>query len=231
MVYLTAEEMAEVDRAAIQSYGIDVLSLMENAGLAVAAMSKKMLGGKVGGMEISALVGKGNNGGDGLVAARHLSNWGASVRVILGAERSDLRDVPARQADVAEKLGIPIHGPDQQFGKPRLLIDALLGYGSSGNPREPMAGLIRRANDSGVPILAVDVPSGMDSTTGVAGDPCITATATVTFGFPKTGFLNPESKGLTGGLYLADISLPSAVYGARSFRPGVFEEETLVRIG
>jgi len=229
LVYLTAEETAEADRIAIEEYGIDVRALMENAGLAVALLAKKMLGGKVAGKRVCCLVGKGNNGGDGLVAARHLGNWGAAVTVILAGERSSLRNVPATQAEIVGKMGIPILEPDGEFGEAQLVVDALLGYGSKGNPREPVAGIVRRANGSKVPILAVDIPSGMDATTGEVGDPCIVATATVTFGFPKTGFLRPESRDLTGELYLADISLPSKIYAAYSV-PGIFEKETLVRI-
>ena len=230
LAYLTAEEMAEVDRTAIEDYGIDVVVLMENAGGASAALAMRMLGGEVAGKTICCLVGKGNNGGDGMVAARHLSNWGATVQVILAEERSALRDVPARQAAVLEKMGIPIKGPGEDFSKAHLVIDALLGYGARGNPKEPIASLIRLANISKRPMLAVDIPSGMDATTGEARNPCVRATATVTFGFPKTGFLSIESKGLTGDLYLADISLPSKLYSAYAFPAGIFEKESLVKI-
>jgi NAD(P)H-hydrate epimerase len=229
-VYLTAEEMAEADRTAIEDYGIDVLALMENAGLSTANLARRMLGGRVEGKGVCALVGKGNNGGDGLVAARHLHNWGAVVQVVLAGDRSELRDVPARQAQTVGKMGIPFKGPGEDFGKVQLLIDALLGYGSKGNPREPVAGLIRRANASRIPILAVDIPSGMDATTGEAGEPCIDARATVTFGLPKTGFLNPTARTHVGELYLADISMPRPIYTGHSQRLGVFEREALVRV-
>jgi NAD(P)H-hydrate epimerase len=228
-VYLTAEEMAEADRVAIEEYGIDVLALMENAGRSVAVLAMRMLGGEVAGREICCLAGKGNNGGDGLVAARYLSNWGGNVKVVLAGERSSLKAAPARQAGVVQRMGMTVGGPDQDIGKAELVIDALLGYSSRGNPREPVAGLIRRANKAKAPILAVDIPSGMDATTGAAGDPCIAARATVTFGFPKTGFLNRDTLALTGELYLADISLPRKIYSARSAR-GMFEKETIVRI-
>ena len=229
-MYLTAEEMADADRVTIEEFGIDVLSLMENAGLGVANLARRMLGGDVSGRNICCLVGKGNNGGDGLVAARDLRNWGGRVTVVLGGERGELRDVPARQLAIADKMGIPIGGPRGDFGGAELLVDALLGYGSRGNPREPVAGLIRRANGSGIAILAVDIPSGFDATTGEVGEPCIAARATVTFGLPKTGFLNPRGRELVGELYLADISLPSQIYGKYSQAPGVFGKDTLLRV-
>jgi NAD(P)H-hydrate epimerase len=230
LVYLTADEMAEADRTAIEDYGIDVIALMENAGVATSHLAKRMLGGDVQGKNVCCLVGRGNNGGDGLVAARHLNNWGATVSVILAGERSDLRDVPARQIAIVDRMGIPVVGTKEGLGGAHLVIDALLGYGSRGSPREPTAGLIRQGNVSNVPILAVDIPSGLDATTGEPGDPTIEARATVTFGLPKTGFLNPKARRYTGELYLADISMPGRIYASNSVGGGLFAKDALVRI-
>jgi NAD(P)H-hydrate epimerase len=225
--YLSAEEMAEADRRAIEVYHIDVLSLMENAGAKVADVARTMLDGDVEGRRVCCLAGKGNNGGDGLVAARHLHNWGAEVTVVLGAERGELRSVPAKQLGVVEELGISVGGPEADFSGVELLVDALLGYGAKGDPKEPIAGLIRRANASRLPVLAVDVPSGFDATTGRAYSPCMAAKATVTFGYLKTGFLGKGAAGYVGELFLADISLPRGAYpGARS----EFGRETIVRV-
>jgi hydroxyethylthiazole kinase-like uncharacterized protein yjeF len=230
LAYLTAEEMANADREAIEEYGIDVIALMENAGVAAAQVARRMLGGDVKGGSICCLIGRGNNGGDGLVAARHLSNWGADVRVVLAGERSDLRDVPAKQMAIVDKMGVKVMDAGAGLGDASLLVDALLGYGSRGSPREPMAGVIRIANESKVPILAVDIPSGLDATTGIPGDPTIVADATVTFGLPKTGFLNPEARRNVGELYLADISMPRRIYGAFSVSRELFAKETLLQI-
>jgi hydroxyethylthiazole kinase-like uncharacterized protein yjeF len=229
-VYLTAEEIAEADRVAIEEFGIDVIALMENAGKDVATLARKMLGGNVAGRKVSVVAGKGNNGGDGLVAARHLHNWGAKVRVVLGAEKTDLRDVPATQLKILEKMGVEVDGPAGELGRPDLVVDALLGYGSKGNPREPVAGLILRVNSSGLPVLAVDVPSGLDATTGEPSHPCVVADATVAFGLLKTGFLNQGSARFVGELYLADISLPEAIYRKYGQAPGVFGTNTLLKI-
>ncbi len=229
-VFLTAEEMAEADRAAIEDFGVDVVALMENAGAATARVARLMLGGSASGKKVCFLVGKGNNGGDALVAARHLRNWGALPAVALGGRRSELRDVPAKQLEAASKMGVPVSEGETPLDGAELLVDGLLGYGSRGDPREPVADVIRRANGSGVPILAVDVPSGLDSTTGEAGDPCIAAGATVTFGLPKEGFLNPRSRRFVGELYLADISLPKEVYLRLSMETEVFASDTLVRV-
>lgn len=228
-VFLTADEMAEADKEAIEGFGIETTALMENAGVATAVLARRVLGGDASGKELQFFAGRGNNGGDGLVAARHLHNWGAHVRVILGGEKEDLRDLPARQLASVEKMGIGVSGPDGEFGRADLLIDALLGYGSKGDPREPVAGLIRRVNASGTPVLSVDLPSGLDATTGEPGEPCVAARATVTFGSLKTGFLNPKAKALSGELYLADISLPRHAMGD-SEKEDIFGKDALVRV-
>jgi hydroxyethylthiazole kinase-like uncharacterized protein yjeF len=228
VAFLTAEEMAEADRYAIEVLGISVDSLMENAGTKTAEVARGMLGGDVRGKKVEVLVGRGNNGGDGLVAARHLHNWDCEVSVVLGEDRSTLRDVPARQLSTVEKMGIEIVGADATL-ESDLLIDALLGYGSRGSPREPLSGLIRRTNSSKGPVLAVDIPSGLDATTGEPGEPSMSAKATVTFGLPKTGFLGPGARALIGELYVADISLPRAIYEKYSSR-GIFAKGSLVRI-
>jgi len=229
-VYLTADEMAEADRIAIEDFGIDVKVLMENAGLQVGILARKMLGGSVAGKRVCCVAGKGNNGGDGLVAARHLHNWGAKVGVVLGADKKELRDVPAKQLRILERMGFEIDGPAVGFDRVELLVDSLLGYGSRGDPREPVAGLIRSINLSGIPVLAVDVPSGLDATTGEPNEPCVTANATLTFGLPKTGFLNQESRRFVGELYLADISLPEPIYRKYGQVPGIFGTDTLLKV-
>jgi len=229
-VYLTAQEMAEFDRSAIEDYGIDELILMENAGRAVANVARRLLGGDTTGRKIGVLVGKGNNGGDGLVAARHLQNWGAQVSLVMAGDRSDLKDLPAKHLEVIERMGTHPTGPDSGLGGEDLLVDALLGYNLRGNPKGPMAGLIRLANASKTPILAVDIPSGLDATTGEPGDPCVIADTTVTLGLPKVGFLNPGAKRCLGRLCLADISFPTLLYARYGQKDALFGRDSLVTI-
>lgn len=226
--YLTGEEMAEVDRLSIEELGMSADALMENAGGAMAGLARMVVGGDASEKRIAVLVGKGNNGGDGLVAARHLHNWGADVGVILAESEDRLRDQAARQFTIVRRMGVRVLTRRTQ---PRgdLIIDALLGYGSSGDPREPVASIIRAANGSGTPILAADIPSGLDATTGAPGDPCISAKATIAFGFPKAGFLDPRAKKRVGNLYVADISLPRSAY-ERHRCPGLFSRERLVKV-
>lgn len=228
VVYLTAQEMAEFDRGAIEEFGIDELILMENAGIAVARAARRLLDGDAAGKKVGVLVGKGNNGGDGLVAARHLLNQGAQVSLILAEGRAGLRDLPAKQLEMIEKMGVGLTGPEPGMRGANLLVDALLGYNLRGNPKEPLAGLIVRANASKTRILAVDIPSGLDATTGDPGDPCIVADTTVTLGLPKVGFLNPGARKQVGRLYLADISFPPRLYAKYGQEVGLFGRDSLV---
>lgn len=229
LVFLSSEEMAEFDRAAIEAYGIGELVLMENAGTAVAEMARKMLGGRVSGKSISFLIGRGNNGGDGLVAARHVSNWGGRVTLALAGRPDELRDAPAKQLKILGRMGVGTTGPGTELAGANLVVDALFGYNLKGDPREPAAGMIRRANASRVRILAVDVPSGLDATTGEPGEPCVVADTTVTLGIPKAGFLGPTARRYVGKLFVADISFPSRVYEMYSQRR-FFDGGSLVRV-
>jgi NAD(P)H-hydrate epimerase len=230
LVYLTADEMRLMDEETIGGFSIDVLSLMENAGVCVAEAARRRLGGDVRGKSIACLAGRGNNGGDGFVASRHLHDWGAEVTVILSGDREGITGIPAKQLLPLERTGVPVLAADSPLSGYSLLIDALLGYSAKGDPREPMASLIRRANTSGVKILALDLPSGMDPTTGEPGNPCVEATATITLGLPKVGFLNPRAKKYLGSLSVADISIPPEVYSKHSQPPGLFERDRIVSI-
>src|SRR6266699_4854383 len=189
VVFVTAEEMRKMDDVTIQEFHVDVLVLMENAGRATATLAKQMLRETTFGKPVGCLIGGGNNGGDGMVAARHLANWGAEVNVIVGATKDRMKDVPLGQLHVLEKMGVPILLGDYNLRDYDLLIDGLIGYGLEGNPRDRVAMIIKDANVSGRPILGLDLPSGMNATTGEAYDPCIKATTTLTLALPKTGFL------------------------------------------
>jgi NAD(P)H-hydrate epimerase len=230
VVYVTAEEMRKIDDVAIEEFHVDVLVLMENAGRATATLTKQMLRGTSFGKHVACLVGGGNNGGDGMVAARHLANWGAHVNVIVGTTKDRMKDVPLGQLRILEKMGIPILLGDYNLSDYDLLIDGLIGYGLEGNPRDKVAMLIKDANASGRPILALDLPSGMNATTGEAYDPCIRAKATITLALPKTGFLAPGALPYFGDLYLTDISIPQKVYQRFGQKDPLFQKDTTLKI-
>ena len=230
IVYVTAEEMSKIDDMTIREFRVDVLMLMENAGRATAILAMRMLQGTILGKRVACLVGGGNNGGDGMVAARHLANWGADVKVIVGSTKDKMKDVPLGQLHILEKMGVPILSTDYALRDYDLLIDGLIGYGLEGNPRDRVAMIIEGANSSGHPVLALDLPSGMNATTGEAYDPCIKATATLTLALPKTGFLSPSASPYVGDLYLADISIPRKVYQSFGQQNILFQKETLLKV-
>ncbi|MDP9368448.1 MAG: NAD(P)H-hydrate epimerase [Chloroflexota bacterium] len=246
---LTAAEMARVDRILMDDLGLDVLQLMEVAGRAVGVFARdRFLNRRAEGRRILVLAGSGNNGGDGLVAARFLHAWGAEVEVWLTHDPAALRssDRSARrpmvhQLAILETMGVPAVAPASNAAgsaeisvalpEADLLIDALLGFGLNGPPAGAVADLVGAANAHPAPILAVDVPSGLDATTGAAYVPCIHAAATLTLALPKTGLLLPAARPVVGELHLADIGIPPAVYTRLGHAPGpIFSSGDTIRL-
>ncbi len=217
---LTSEEMARVDRVLIDDLGWDVLQLMETAGRAVAEFAReRFLDRNAEGRRVVILAGRGNNGGDGLVAARYLHAWGATVEVLLASESERLGEITRRQYELLRALGLHHNASWEEPAD--LVIDALLGFGLRRPPEGVTAERIRQANDQAAPVLAVDVPSGLDATGGQAFEPCIRATATLTLALPKRGLLTASASPWTGDLFLADIGVPPAIYARLGHGVGV----------
>ena len=227
---LTTPQMVEVDRLMIEEYHIELIQMMENAGRNLAELTRSKLGGQVVGVPIAILCGAGNNGGGGLVAARHLHNWGAAIRLNLPFDTSRLKEIPAHQWRIVSQMGLEANAnPD--LTEADLIIDALIGYGISGDPRQSVAGWIESANGAGKPILALDAPSGLDTTSGVPGNPCIKAAATLTLALPKTGLLTQQARDYLGELYLADISVPPELYQHLGVEvPNLFAEDSILKV-
>jgi NAD(P)H-hydrate epimerase len=213
MPAVTAAQMAEVDRAAVEELGISIEMLMENAARQVALACRTILGG-VDGRRVVCLVGTGNNGGDALAAARRLRGWGADVRCVATAGRDGLHgDLNKRQHDILGRIGIQVSGPDAaRLDEADLLVDGLLGYSVRGAPRGDVELLIREADRSRIPIVAIDLPSGLDPDTGDPLGIAIRAALTVTLALPKRGLLRTASRNLVGELLLADIGIPPSAY-------------------
>jgi len=209
--YLTTERMVEVDRAMMEDFEIDLVRMMENAGRNLAHLARsRFLGGDPRGKSVVVLAGTGGNGGGALVAARRLHGYGAEVRVAVTS--SELTPVPAHQLRILEKLGVPILYKDLPYAAAELIIDGAIGYSLQGDPRGRAAELIQWANDADAPILALDAPSGLDTSTGAVFKPTIVATATMTLALPKEGLRTAGVADVVGELYLADISVPRALY-------------------
>ncbi|MBI4003655.1 MAG: NAD(P)H-hydrate epimerase [Candidatus Omnitrophica bacterium] len=205
--------MQQIDTEAIETCGIPRLLLMEHAGLAVANAAASLSAAPA----VLVCCGTGYNGGDGLCAARHLSNRGYAPRVVLAGRLDHLRDEPMIYANIVRRLGIPLAectSPadlelvERWVASSALIIDALLGIGVRGTVREPVASLIDRLNASGKPIVAADIPSGLDADTGLPLGCAVKATVTVTFGLPKRGCVDAQGPAHVGTLIVDPITIP-----------------------
>jgi NAD(P)H-hydrate epimerase len=230
---VTAAQMREVDRIMVEDLGVSLLQMMENAGRAFAELTRTQLS-RVRRRHVVVLAGRGGNGGGGMAAARRLAIWGADVRVVLSHPETALAEAPMRQLGSLRAIGVPVHRPDEAASllhEADVVLDALLGYSLDGPPREPEAGLIRAANEHRTPILALDLPSGLDPDRGVSHDPTIRATRTLALALPKVGLLRPEAAGSVGELWLADISVPARAYAGFGIALGpLFAESDLIKI-
>jgi NAD(P)H-hydrate epimerase len=211
MIRLTRRQAREVDRRAIENFHIPGVVLMENAARNATDVAWEMLEHRP--QNVTIVCGGGNNGGDGLAIARHLHNRGANVQVLLAIDPIKYAGDAAINWAIVQAMGLEVAGVDEAAEllgpfAASLIIDALLGTGLSQPPRPDAQALIHRINTSAVPVLAIDVPSGMDCDTGEALEICVRATRTVTFVAEKSGFANPESTGFTGPITVADIGCP-----------------------
>lgn len=210
---LAAAEVREIDRRAIEEYGLPGIALMENAGRGCAEL---LLARGVHG-PVVVCCGPGNNGGDGFVIARHLELAGCDVRVLLCADPGRLRGDAAVNARVLQRSGLPVEtlttAPPPEVLDARLqpaewIVDALLGTGSRGAVREPLRSAVAAINRSGRRVLAVDLPSGLDADTGVPGDPCVRADVTATFVAWKRGFAAATAPAYLGEVVVIGIGVP-----------------------
>ncbi len=215
---VTATQMAEIDRIMLQDLGVGSLQLMELAGHAVASFAREhLLDNLPLDKRVVVLAGTGGNGGDGMVAARLLAAWGAEILVITTRAVEDHTGIALHQLGILQRWGLPIvdgsiDNPAPIPGEIDLIIDGLLGFSLEGDPHGTAAILIEAANVAAAPILAIDLPSGLNATTGKIGSPCIRATTTLTLALAKTGLGENGAEAVTGDLWLADIGVPPAAY-------------------
>ncbi len=212
---VTASQMAFIDRLMAERFGVAPVQLMEHAGHAVATFTRMLFpDADALDQQVVLLAGSGGNGGDALVAARLLNAWGAKVTVVTTRPAATFEGLAADHARAVEAAGIPIlNGAELPSLPPAVVvIDGLLGSGATGDPTGSVARLIGLANDHEAYVLAIDVPSGLNATTGEINTPCIVASGTLTLGLPKTGLLAEHAIDVTGSLLLADIGIPAAAY-------------------
>lgn len=223
---LSREEVRSLDVLAARDYGLPTLVLMENAGRGAAAWLRDRLeegGSSLG--RVLVVCGPGNNGGDGGVVARHLDAWGVAVRVVWLARGDQLRGDAAVQQRIVERAGIdqvcwdpagtgdgdeavPIDRLEALAAEADWVVDGLFGTGLARPVAGPLAAAIAALNRSGKPILALDLPSGLDADTGQPLGEAVRARATASFVAPKRGFSAPGAEAYTGAVFVVDIGLP-----------------------
>lgn len=208
MKVVSGEQMRSIEARIFADYGLTPTVLMELAGRQVAVVARRMMEGRHG--PIVVVCGKGNNGGDGLVAARWLRGWGYQVSAVVWAALDDLVDEAGNALHSARMAGVPILMPAQAyeaFQGAGLIIDAVLGIGVVGSARGQAAEAIKLINAAKRPVLAVDMPSGVSTDTGRVDGPAVRAEVTVTFGLPKLGLFQFPAADLAGRVVVADIGL------------------------
>jgi NAD(P)H-hydrate epimerase len=229
---VSAKEMRWCDETAINTYGVQSLLLMEQAGRGVADSASNHFG-PLEGKDVLVFCGKGNNGGDGFVVARLLLNQGATLQVVILASPSELEGDAKTNFKILSNLA-RTHRASlviQRYSirllsrrrKPHLIIDAIFGTGFSGDLRPPVRQLVNWINAQRVPVLAVDIPSGVNGTTGAAKTGAVRATRTVTFGLMKTGLLCNQGQDYCGEIEVADIGIPPAVHRAKQLKTFLVE--------
>jgi NAD(P)H-hydrate epimerase len=231
--------MRQIQRAAQEDFGVDILQITENAGRAVATLALAMLGGRGRGQRVVVLAGGGNLGAAGLCSVRHLVNWGVLVEPVFGEVESEMSMSARRQLLILQKSGI-VEPRDYEtsemtmedhLNRADMVIDALVGYGREGPPTGIAGALTQLAVEADKHILAVDVPSGMNATTGQVYSPAIVACTTLMLDLPKAGLLSPESRANAGTLYLADLGIPHRIPERMGIHVGgLFNDGPIVRI-
>ena len=206
--YLSRDQVRAVDRRAIAEFGVPGVVLMENAGRGAADLLRSL--GIAGTVVIAC--GKGNNGGDGFVIARHLDNAGIATRVLLFARAEGLTGDAAINYQIIAKSGLDVRVPSpdaiaQEFAGADWIVDALFGTGLTGPLRPPFDRIVEAINASGAKVLAVDIPSGLDCDSGEPLGTTIRAGHTATFVAQKLGFANPASATYTGQVHVVDIGV------------------------
>jgi hydroxyethylthiazole kinase-like uncharacterized protein yjeF len=224
MKVVTAEQMRSIDRKTIQEYGMPGAVLMERAGLSVARKIRELFEKR----KVVVLAGGGNNGGDGIVVARDLHNRGWNVRVILMAKEGRLSADCLSQYRIAKKMGVPvtfrtsISNTDLHSA---VVVDAIFGTGLSKPVTSPLAEVVRFVNAAAVPVVSVDIPSGIFSDNGQVMGEAVRADYTITFGLPKVGHIIHPGAGCCGELFVEDIGFPQELLVSDAIKVQTVERE------
>jgi ADP-dependent NAD(P)H-hydrate dehydratase / NAD(P)H-hydrate epimerase len=230
MKVVTAAEMREIDRKTIDECGMAGIVLMERAGLAVTARIKELFVRK----NVIVVAGKGNNGGDGLVIARNLHNEGWEACVVLTSKPGDFKGDALSQYKTAVACGVKIYPAETLLSRPSsiltrhsLIVDAILGTGLQKNISGRLAEVLALINSSGLPVVSVDIPTGISSDDGQVMGTAVRAAYTVTFGLPKRGHLLYPGAEYTGRLFTGDIGFPRRLLTSEALPVELLEKDAV----
>jgi NAD(P)H-hydrate epimerase len=210
MIRLTRAQVREIDRRSIEEYHIPGVVLMENAARAVADAAHNMLLHSKN-KSILILCGGGNNGGDGLAAARHLHNAGFDIHIVLTTDPARYQNEALVNWQITQAMQLPTTTADPKLiesTQAALILDAIFGTGLTSPPRPPFDQIVAAIDRSGIPVLAIDTPSGLDCDTGKPPGACVQATRTITFVAEKVGFAVAEAQLYLGQVEVAGIGCP-----------------------
>lgn len=211
---VTVKQIQALDKIAIEKYGVPSLVLMENAGRSVAGEVIKRIK-KPDAARVCVICGLGNNAGDGFVVARHLINAGIRTKVFLVGRGSRLKQDAAVHYRILKKLKYPVQEAwlkpaalEREISRADVVVDAIFGVGLNREVLKPFSGVIEAINEKAGKVISVDIPSGLDGTTGRVYGVCVNADVTVTFTFAKQGFFKGQGPRHVGKVVVADIGIP-----------------------
>lgn len=233
MRLINGEDAKKMDSAALEQYGLSTLVLMENAGLRSADFVLREIPLKKGETKITVLLGKGNNAGDALVMARHLCNFGYKVQLFSIFPTAEYGEAAAANLKIIEAMGLHVKVLENDRDifllkvvaiSSHLIVDGIFGSGFQGNMEGLAASVVKTVNGVNRPILALDIPSGVNADNGEISDPVIKATWTLTFALPKMGNILSPGGECCGKLHVIDISFPQSLLAEKEDDAVVIDE-------
>jgi NAD(P)H-hydrate epimerase len=219
---LSSQQVRELDQLAAEQFGVPLDWLMEAAGWRAAYLCD---------FPTAVVCGTGNNGGDGLAAARHLHRWGRLVSISC-VDPTKFRGEAAAELDALRRAGVEV-STELRLDGAQMVLDAIFGTGLNRPPQGTFAEWIEAINSSELTVVSVDVPSGLDGDSGLAYAPCVRAATTVTFTLPKPGLLRLDGPKVAGDVWVADIGIPFEALRAIGVTPprSLFELSEIVQLG
>ena len=233
-----AEDMRRIDETVVKDYGLPAIALMENAGRRTAEEAAAMIDGAADKV-FTVFAGGGNNGGDAFAAARHLMNMGARVKLFFTGEEERLSEAARAMHDALRAMGVEIRPlvSDRDWDRLRVslrftdaVVDGILGTGTHGELRKPVLRVIEEINAAGRPVIAIDIPSGVEADTGRIGSIAVRAERTLALGLPKVGHLLGAGANAAGQLLVDDIGIPRALLEGEALRQSLITREAAAKL-